>query len=181
MADAPVVYQSVFEGLLTHTVGKRMTPALKEKLKAVGIDPDQLKAAYPKVVWQKVIDVLCVALYPGLSKHDAMFKLGTEMVDGYRSTLLGKVLMQMVKVLGPRRTVERAGQQFRSGNNFSEFRLTKKGETEYDLWMNEVGESGPFTQAALLGLVKVSGAKDVTVDLKPDVDAAVTFSVRWKE
>jgi uncharacterized protein (TIGR02265 family) len=181
MAETHVVYQSVFEGLLTHTVGKRMTPALKEKLKGVGIDPDQLKPAYPKIVWQKVIDVLCLALYPGLPKNDAMFKLGTEMVEGYRSTLFGKVLMQMTRVLGPRRTMERAGANFRSGNNFSEFRLTKKSETEYEMWMNEVSESGPFTQGALIGLLKVSGAKDVAVDLRPDVGAAVTFAVRWKE
>jgi uncharacterized protein (TIGR02265 family) len=158
-----------------------MTPALKEKLKAVGIDPDQLKPSYPKEVWQKVIDLLCANIYPGLPKNDAMFKLGTEMVEGYRSTLFGKVLMQMTKVLGPRRTMERAGANFRSGNNFSEFRLTKKSETEYEMWMNEVQESGPFTQGALIGLLKVAGAKDVAVDLKPDVGAAVTFSVRWKD
>jgi uncharacterized protein (TIGR02265 family) len=181
MAEAHVVYQSVFEGLLTHTVGKRMTPALREKLKAIGMDPEQLKPTYPKDLWQKVIDAICAGLYPSMKREDAMFKLGTEMVEGYRATLLGKVQMQMVKMLGPRRTMERAGPQFRAGNNFSEVRLTKKSDSEYEMWMNEVAESAPFTRGSLVGLLKMAGAKDVKVDVKPDVNPAATFHIRWTE
>jgi uncharacterized protein (TIGR02265 family) len=182
MAEAHVVYQSVFEGLLHRAVGSRMTPALKAKLKALGVDLDaDLKAVYPKEIWQGVVEACCSELYPRMDKAEALFKLGTEMVDGYSATLFGKAQMQMAKLLGSRRSIERAGQSFRAGNNFTELRMTAKGPTEYELWMNEVSQSGPFVRGSLVALLKVTGAKDIVVDVTPDVPPAATFHIRWSE
>jgi uncharacterized protein (TIGR02265 family) len=179
MGSERVTYEGIFDGLLNRTVGKRMTPALKAKLLALGVDIDHLKPTYAEPVWQSVVDLVCAEIFPTLPKDAALYQLGTEMVGGYGATIFGRALMKMIKLLGPRRTLERAGPNFRSGNNFTEVKLEAKGPTEYAMWMNVVGESGQFIRGALVGMLELAGAKDVKIDVVPDVAPAATFHIRW--
>jgi uncharacterized protein (TIGR02265 family) len=177
-----VVYESVMEGLLLRAVGKRMTPALKAKLKELGVDLDQrLKAQYSAELFEKVVALLCTTLYPALSRDEALFKLGSEIVDGYADTLFGKVLMQMMKVLGPRRTLERLPQSYRGGNNFTDVKLTAKGPREYEMWMNEVGDSAQFVRGGIIGVLTRAGGKQVEVKPSPGQGAQGTFHITWND
>jgi uncharacterized protein (TIGR02265 family) len=170
------------EGLLLRAVGKRMTPSLKAKLKDTGVDLDQrLKAQYSSEVFEKVIAVLHATLYPALSRDDALFKLGTEIVDGYADTLFGKALMAMMKLLGPRRALERLPQSYRGGNNFTDVKLTAKGPREYEMWMNEVGESAQFVRAGIIAVLTRAGGKQVEVKPSRSQGVEGTFHITWSD
>ena len=68
----PVVYQDVFEALLKHGVGKRMTPALHARLKSLNADPDQLRPTYPREDWDAIVEAVREALYPRLPRDEAL-------------------------------------------------------------------------------------------------------------
>jgi uncharacterized protein (TIGR02265 family) len=177
-----LVYESVLDGLLNRTVGARMTPELKTRLKSIGVDLDQkLKPAYPPEVFQAAVDACCELLFPGVPMREAQTQLGGQMVDGYGATLFGKALMQMTRLLGPKRTLERLPQSLRGGNNFSEAKLTLKAMRDYEMVMSEGGTFPEFTAGSIAALLKVSGAKNPRVIIERPAPPAVTFKISWSE
>lgn len=174
-----VVFEQTIEGLFLRGLGSRVTPALKGQLKAAGLDLDQkLLPAYPFAVWMKTLELTAAALYPGEPLERAMFQVGEAFLDGYRETFLGRAVLGMMRVLGPRRTLLRATQNFRSGNNYTETRITEVGAAVIDLWMNEVGPYPTFTSGVIHAGLVVAGATP-RVDIRDHDGHACTFRVSW--
>jgi len=181
MSAEQLVFDHVFEGLLK-AVGQRVTPALKARFKALGVDLDgKLKAYYPVEAWNGCVEACRAELYPSVPRDKALFQLGTEMVAGFGSTVLGKVQLQMMKLLGPKRTLQRMPAAHRAGNNFTEAKLTEKGPRELELWMNPVGEAAPFVAGSLVESLRLAGAKEPKVDVVPGKAPEATFVIRWSE
>src|SRR4051794_35175704 len=61
----PIVFDAAVEGLYIRGLREQLTPALKQKLKVVGIELEpKIKPAYPRSAWVKGIEVLSTELYP---------------------------------------------------------------------------------------------------------------------
>jgi uncharacterized protein (TIGR02265 family) len=179
--EEPVVYQHVFESLLKHGVGTRMTPALREKLKALDADPDRLKPAYPRDAWDGIMESVREAIYPQLSKEEGQKRLGQDMVIGTGGSVFGKMILQMVKVLGPKRTLLRVPKSYRDGNNFTEVKLTEKGPTEFEMWMSYSGNSSPMVCGSLEETLRIAGARDPKVKVTSTKFPEGVFHITWKE
>ncbi len=92
-------------------------------------------------------------------------------------------------VVRDRGTLERLSNKFRTGNNFSDTRLSRLGDAEAELWCNQVSRPGWYMGIIGRGL-ELAGAKDVQVALissgksqelgPPSDDSGARFSVRWK-
>jgi uncharacterized protein (TIGR02265 family) len=120
-------------------------------------------------------------LYPSQPLAEATFKLGEVYVEGFRQTMLGRAVLSLLRVLGPRRTIARATQNFRAGNNYTETRITELGPTQFDVWMNEVGDFPEFTAGIIQAGVRMSGAKDLRVEPFGYDGHACTYRITWKE
>jgi uncharacterized protein (TIGR02265 family) len=175
-----LIFAQAVEGLFLRGLVGRLTPALKAQLREVGVDVERpLLPAYPWAVWARGVGVVAAALHPGEPDEVGWRLIGERMVDGYRETLVGGAMFGMLRVLGPRRMVGRTRQNFRSGNNYTEARITEVGPGAVDLWMNEVGPLRFFTQGAVLAGMRGAGAPDVRVEVSHYDDAGVTFRVTW--
>jgi uncharacterized protein (TIGR02265 family) len=84
-------------------------------------------------------------------------------------------------VLGPRRTLQRAQKNFRTGNNYSEVRVSDVSPTEMELWFNETDDVlRHFTVGLVLAGMRAGGADEPQVRLT-DVDAkGFTLRATWK-
>jgi uncharacterized protein (TIGR02265 family) len=102
-------------------------------------------------------------------------------MEGFRETMLGRAVLSLLRVLGPRRALGRASQSFRSSNNYTETRLTEKGPRHFELWLNEVGSLPTFSAGLIHGGLKVSGARDIRVDLSGYDGHACTYLIQWSE
>lgn len=185
MSAAPterVVFDHTVEGLFFKALGPRMTPAVKDKLRAIGIDLDKkLVAAYPFDTWMQALKIAADLIAPGEPDTISMFKVGEVMIAGYQQTVMGKALLGMMRVLGPKRVLGRAQHSFRSANNYTETKLTEIDERTFDLWVNHIGTYPTFTSGLLHAGVTAAGAKNAKVEVASfDGNSGATYRITWE-
>ncbi|MCP3136166.1 DUF2378 family protein [Pyxidicoccus xibeiensis] len=177
-----LVFEHTVEGLFVRGLVGRVTPALRERLKGVGVDLDRkLQPAYGFDTFCSAVRVAARELHPEVPEEVGYGLLGERMVDGYRETVLGRAAFGVIQLLGPRRALGRAQQMFRSGNNYSEIRLADVLPTEVHLWMNEAGTLRYFTQGALLAGLRATGAHQPQVAVQDFSEAHVTYRLTWRD
>lgn len=175
-----VVFEQTIEGMFVRGLGGRLSPRARERLKAIGVDLGRpLLPAYPFDTWMKSLKIAAEEVFASHSQDEAMFKLGELLIDGYRETFLGRAVLGFVRVLGPRRTLGRSTQNFRSGNNYTETKVTDLTPTCAELWMNEVGPYPTFTQGILTAAMRASGAENLVVAVSQFDGHAATYKVSW--
>jgi len=182
MADELLVFEQTIEALFVRALGGRLTPECRARLFQAGLDVNQkIKPAYSFDSWMTFIRIAAEELYPGEPLPSSTFKLGEAYVEGFRETMLGRAVLSLLRVLGPRRTIARATQNFRAGNNYTETRITELGPSQFDVWMNEVGPFPEFTAGIIQAGVRMSGAKDLRVEPMGYDGHACTYRITWRE
>lgn len=171
-----VVFASVFEALVRIVNARK--PELKEPLSKLGVDLTKLQAAYPADVWKAATSCVAQALFPQQSVPIAEYRLGQLFIHEYEKTLIGRALMTTLKVVGPRRAFGRISRSFRTGNNFTEDRVTPISDSEYELWINEVHV--PFVnQGVIQAALETIGAKNCSVEVKLRDSEGTTYRCKW--
>ncbi|QRN98076.1 DUF2378 family protein [Archangium violaceum] len=176
------VYEHTFEGLFVRGLAGRLSPNVKERLREIGLDLDRkLLPAYSVETWTRSVAIAIEALYPGEPEAVAYRLLGERMLAGYQETFTGRAAFQVLRLLGPRRLVERTQQSFRSGNNYTEVRVTDVAPNVVDLWVNEVGPARYIVQGAILAALRalLPGDEGVRVDVLGFTDKGITLRVSW--
>jgi uncharacterized protein (TIGR02265 family) len=176
-----LVYEHTMEGLFIRGLAGRVTPALKERLRAVGLNLDRLLPAYPFGTWCSCVRLAAQFVLADLPEEEAYHHLGERMVEGFRETLMGRAQFSVLQLLGPQRVLHRAQQSFRSGNNYTEVRLNPLGPRELEVWMNEPGFTRYVVQGALAAGLRASGADAPEVRVEAFTEEGVTFRVSWKD
>ncbi len=180
MANQQVVFEQTIEGLFLRALGRRLTPSLIARLRTVGLDLEKkLLPAYSFTTWMMALRVAAEELYPGHSLDDALFKVGELMITGYQETFMGRAVLGMIRVIGPKRTLLRATRAFRSGNNYTEAKVTEIGPTCADVWMNEVGPYPSFTAGIMHSAMVAAGAKSPKVEMSGHDGHACSYRVSW--
>lgn len=174
-----MVFEQTIEALFLRALGNRLTLSTRQRLREVGLDVDRkLLPAYAFEVWMRGLEVAAHDLYPTRSMDEAMFELGKCFIEGYSETFLGRAVLGMIRVLGPRRTMLRATQNFRSGNNYTETRITEVSPTCLELWMNEVGDHPTFSAGIIHAALAATGVTP-TVELTGYDGHGCTYRCRW--
>jgi uncharacterized protein (TIGR02265 family) len=173
-----LIFSQTFEGIF-RALGPRLDANLSSRLKEAGVDPSRpLRPAYPVPVFHAVLQALGDALYPALEEDERHEELARMFMSGYSETMVGRAMLAMMRVIGPRRTLERLSRQFRTGNNFSETALTELGNTEFELWCNQVTAPGWYVGLIERGL-ELAGAHHPKARLVRRDEAGATFRVTW--
>src|SRR5215217_9517353 len=159
MADELLIFEQTLEALYLRGLQGQISASCKARLRQAGLDLDQkLRPAYPFNAWMAFLRITAEELYPELSVDEGCRKLGQAHIAGYRDTMLGRAVLSLLRVLGPRRALARATQNFRSGNNYTESKLVEVTPTQFELWMNEVGDYPDFTAGIIHAGLRVAGA-----------------------
>lgn len=174
-------FSAVIEGVFVKGLGERLTPALKADIKKAGIDVDKLQPAYPLEVVHKAFDVVIPRLYADMPKEEALFELGRSSLRGYTETLLGRALLQILKLIGVRRSLLRMHTSMRSGNNFLETFSTVVSSSCVDLKFSDVSEMPSFYQGILEEGGRMAHAKNLRVSTLLSEPPAHVYRVEWDE
>lgn len=175
-----LVFLQTFEGLV-RAYGSRFNHELRTNFRLYGFDPERLLPAYPQQTFVEVLRLISRELHPHEEPNTAIRLTAKGFLDGYDETLVGRAMLAAIRIIGPRRTLERLTRQFRTGNNFSDTRLTQLGPTEFELWCNEVQLPGWYEGLLLRGL-EIAGASKLEVKfVKRDDSGGGTFHLRWSD
>jgi uncharacterized protein (TIGR02265 family) len=195
IAQEPIFFASAFEALFAHTLHGRLSPELKEKLRAAGVDVDQrLKVAYPFKVWEGVMAVIARELHPRVDENEAWYLLGQDFWDGFNATLIGKAAIGMARLVGLDRTLQRFTSNLRNINNAGEgfVELREKGRVLLRMRIIEKfhGQLHPappplahYLRGVLLGVLRGMGKPDARVVLLETNNVLRTslYQLTWTE
>ena len=171
-------FQSAVEGLLVRGVGARMTSALRAKLREGGVDLDRLEPAYPQATMTRAVEVVVNELFQDRTRDEGLRELGRVFMRGYAETFIGAAMVQIMKVIGARRTLERMQRNFRNGTNFIETKFEAVGEKAATLWINDVSGMPTFYAGILEEGGRMTGVV-ATVAIESPTDTGCTFRVSW--
>lgn len=182
MADELLVFEQTVEAVFVRGLHGRLSPSCKARLRQAGLDLEQkLRPAYAFDAWMTFLRITAQELYPHEPLEQGAFKLGEACIDGFRETMLGRAVLSLLRVLGPRRALMRATQNFRAGNNYTESRLKELGPGQFELWMNEVGPLPTFTAGIVHAGLRTAGAEDIRIELSGHDGHACTYCISWSE
>ncbi|MFY0526343.1 DUF2378 family protein [Archangium gephyra] len=183
MPPEKVVFATAVEALFVRELGASLTSLARRRLREAGLDLEKpLHVSYPLDDWKTFVHTASAALYPNLPPLEAHWWMGIHFLEGHLQTFTGRVVAELAPALGPRRMLERIGQDLRSGNNFSEVVLVGHSPRHCELWMNDVLDDVPsFAAGFILRAQQLAGARNVHVDVASYDGTACTFDIRWRE
>jgi uncharacterized protein (TIGR02265 family) len=143
-AYEPTYSETATDGMFRRALAGRITPQLQGELKQLGIDLDRpTLAAYSQAAWEGGVKRAAEQLFPGLPIEKAYFELGKLYMVGFQSTLVGKAVTQLGKLIGPERTLLRMERNQRTTNNYSVLRVEKLAATHFRLHASMAAEYLP--------------------------------------
>ncbi len=162
-----VIFDHVIRAMFDGTV-QRLTPEGLERVKRTGIDPTaKLLPAYPATTWAACARALAAELYPGLDELEATRLLARGTVDAFADGLVGRAMFGLLKLIGADRIARRMTQNFRTGANFIDTRLTRICEEPLtnELWFNDVSGLPGFYLGLLQGGMHHSSGNTYRIEL----------------
>jgi uncharacterized protein (TIGR02265 family) len=182
MRDERVIFSNTVDSLYRKALAPSLTPELTERLRARGLNLHApLLAAYPLAVWVECLEDTARTLHPDRTPEQARRMMGRRMIEGYAQTLMGGAVLTLARVVGPMRSLERMQHNFRSGNNFTETRLTVLGPTQADLWFNEPEVLEGFVEGVLEEGLSRIGMQDVRIHRTRHSPEAATYHLEWAD
>jgi uncharacterized protein (TIGR02265 family) len=180
VSEVQLVFSQKVEGLL-RAVGPLDANA-KQKFRAIGFDPDlRLEPAYPVEKYVEMQKVAVDVFAPSAPFDASIETLGRRFVDGYGETIVGKAVLVTMRLLGPKRTLERLSRTLSTGSSFFETKLSEFSPGVWHLWLNRVTFPGWYVGLIRRGL-ELAGAKDVELKVLQHDGAGLglTLEVRWR-
>ncbi len=181
-ATQQLIYAVTIESTFVRGMKGKITPALKQKLREIGIDLDEkLKPAYPLEMYLKGIRLAIDLAYPGIPRDVAMKKIGETAARSFGETALGKLLVTACRLMGPHRVLGKAQTQFRTMSNYLECTTKKLGPTEYEMWLSHAGERWAYFEGVVCTFIEYGGAKHPQMKLIKRDGEAATYRISWTE
>ncbi len=141
---------SVVEGLLKGLRIQDNSPEMEEIARICGyvrkLPPKEL--AVEKFV--ELLEWLALHYYSNLARSDALFEVGARLFEGYRTTILGRVQLAAINIMGPDRLTKRFVEFADKNSNFGERTVEEVGLHSYIIHYRGVPLPGDY----LLGLMK---------------------------
>jgi uncharacterized protein (TIGR02265 family) len=179
--EAELVFQHAVEGLFHVGLKGRMTPPVQARLKDAGLDLARpLLPAYPRAAWNHFIQISAEGLWPGEPPERAYFALGRQLLLGYSRTLMGGAIIRLLRLIGPRRTLDRMTQNFRSGGNYNRCSATDVGPHEVLFWLNEPLLHPGYVAGILDAVLELVGVTQRDVQVHARDAEGCTYRVRWE-
>jgi uncharacterized protein (TIGR02265 family) len=171
--------QSV-EGLFIKGLGKAVTQPMKDQLRAKGLDLDKpLRPGYPAADFHKWVEYVSSAVYPDDKKEEAIRRVGHRAVSGLEEGLIGKALGAGLKLIGPRRALQRVERIFKNNNNYQVATLIELGERDARVRLSEVFGLPTYYQGLFEAALAVIGAKEPKVSLLASSGPGAMLHIEW--
>ena len=157
-----------------------MLPAERQAFLEIGVkDGKSFQAAYPLPDYLKVLEVAAKGRFGHLSEDEGYLALGHLIIAQFENTIMGKAIVPMLRLIGPKRSLLRIERYFRTINNFTTTEVRELGPNHFEVALRSVSNPGIF-QGALEWGGRQTGAKDFTVKfLGIGADRTARYDITW--
>jgi uncharacterized protein (TIGR02265 family) len=177
-----LTFGSVVEGVLRHGLPGPLGPALKERLRLIGVDVERpLLPAYPVGLWVHCLRAIAEEVYPQLPLEQAFRQLGARTTEGYGHTVIGRAALVLARMLGPRRTMLRIPQLLEATDNWSRCEVLERGPCHFELRHNGDLDICGYLEGVFECLLRQVGARDPQVRELERGDGHTRYELRWGE
>lgn len=175
-----VYYAVAIESTFKHGPGERLNDAQRAVLRdEYGINPFNTMPIYPVEVMEKAMRYLQRELFPSMPLDESEALLGVLSFRGFAQTLIGKAIMQMMRLIGPERTMPRMSKNLSAGTNFMEISSHKRGAGDFELHVSDVGGLPHFYKGMFAEGLAYTRAKDLKVDVASYDGRGATYRITW--
>jgi uncharacterized protein (TIGR02265 family) len=178
-----LIYAAAIEALLVHGQHGKLSPETLAELSQMGIDLSKpLKPAYSYGLWKKVLELIAQRIYAEVDRSQAYFNIGESLVMGMENTLVGRAMVAMARLVGPRRALLRIPHNSRGNASHSDIIATEVRSNCIDIVVEEYDLPAEFMQGSLHAAATISGAKTLKVEVLQHDEVAehVHYRVSWK-
>lgn len=181
MTPEKLFFDGFVEAMIVRPYGPRLTTRAKQRLRERGLDLGaKLHPGYPSHLLVGWLDVLADELFPGTPRPQAHETIGRDFIIGWKHTLLGSAIMQVVKLLPAKRALGRLQRNFRSTDNFTVIEVTDAGPTAVRLHLHDACGSVEFFYGLLDEGATISSAKHPRCRLDAVEGAGARFTCTWE-
>ena len=138
----------------------------------------RLSVAYPAEQYADLMARLAEARFPHANPDERFLLLGRAFMEGYQQTVMGRALLKLLAVLGPRRVLKQTTRNFRSANNYSRAEVEEVSPRHFRMVVSPVNHPGWHVGIVTAGL-QIAGAANVRMDLASRQGDEATFDIRW--
>ncbi|NPD23613.1 DUF2378 family protein [Corallococcus exiguus] len=175
-----IVYRHAIEGLFLRSVGMRLTPELKDRLRAIGLDLDEkIPHHTPRHVFAEALGITARYLYPDVDAKEGYRRLGMGVIKGLEHTLLGKALVSLWPIFGPDRVLSRMQESFATVNNYLKTELITHGRADHTIKVSECNGNPGYHMGIIEAGLTRAGAKNIRVEPFDFNGHACSYRVRW--
>jgi uncharacterized protein (TIGR02265 family) len=181
LGPAELVFEQTVTALFKTGLKGKVTPLLEERLRTAGLDLSRpLSLAYPRVSWNGFLRIAAETLWPDAPPERAYHALGRQLLSGYTETMVGRAMASLVRLMGPRRTLDRMTHNFRSGGNYNLCRATEQGPGDVLFWLNEPTLPPAYVAGILEAALELAGAQGLDIQVHARDAEGCTYRVRWR-
>ncbi len=176
-----LIYSEVIEGLIQHGLGGHVPSRLRERLGDLGLDVDRLPSTFPVVTWLKCLHVIIEELFPGVPTEEAFRRLGRQHVEGYGRTLMGRATLRVMRLLGPRRMVQRLPSMLSATDNYTAGTVVERGPMAYELSLNSDLQLPAYAESLFESMLSACGAVEARAKKLEGREDRATYLLTWSE
>lgn len=180
MSTQGVVYRHSVEALIKRVLEPRgaLTPGFTSTLRDLGVDPGKPRDL-DLATWTKLLQTCASQLFPGQAEPDALTSLGRALLDGFTSTLVGQGALLVGKLAGPRRSLQKLAEFWKSANSIYVVTTEEKGPTHFEVRINVGGPLRYYNRGILLGALEKVNVKTGHVELHEQPGGGDLYVVTW--
>lgn len=172
------VYEHTVEGLFFKALTSRITPSLAAQLKELGIDVRGKPRSVPHQQWVQALK-LASELFEG--PEDERFRqLGQAVMLRHEETVMGRAVITVMRMMGPKRVLGKINTTLRSGNNYIQASLAPTSATSWEGQVNECNGNPHYIAGVVEQGLRISGAKSPQVLVSGFDGHSATFQISWE-
>lgn len=175
-----VIYKHTIEAFIQHVVLRRglLSIEFDRELRGLGLDvsrPREVSLA----TWEALLKATAKRAYPKLAEDDALEEVGREVMRGFAAGFVGKGLLMVLRMLGPRRALLRMMENFRTADSVTTMKAVELSPTCIELDTRPVTDVPTYVCGLLSEIMVLLAAREPKVEHRIEGKESRVFKVTW--
>lgn len=175
-----VVFRHAAESFLTNVVKRNglLTPEFAAELLGIGFDVNKPRDTEASV-WISLLRKTAKRLSPDAPESEALERVGREMLRGLFDTLVGRGMLMVMKLLGPRKALLQIAESYKTSDTITKVTTAELSPTHVKLSFNSVGGVPTYVRGLLAEAMDVLKVKNGVITFLERADGGTDFEVKW--